>query len=160
MTIVRTSCSRALAYGGNKVCETLRSDSSGETGWFPVDDECTSPNASEPDSASLHKWRLVSLPDMVKPATGGEVTDASIRQDVRGDWGERVQKELTWYPGDPYRKPWSAVGWGEANRGSHNPVELRWRKSERPIGAKKEGNACGAKGLPRRCVYRTERSAD
>ena len=108
----------------------------------------------------LHKWRSASLPDMVKPATGGEETDASIRRDVRGDWGERVQKALTRYPGDPYRDPWPAVGWDKAIRGSHNPVELRWRKSERPIGAKKEGNACGAKGLPRRCVYRTERSAD
>jgi len=119
----------------------------------PVDGEGVSPNASEPVSASLHYWRSASLPDWVKPDTGGEATDRRIRWAARGDWGERMPKELIRYPGDPPRGWWTAVVHGQGRTGSHNRGVLRRRKSDRLVVAEKRGNARGAKGPNRRRVF-------
>lgn len=154
MLIVRSTCSCALACGGNNARETLRSVGSpaGEDGWSPTDGEVASPNASELDSASLHQWRPANLPNVVKPAIDGEATNASIHRAVRGDWRERATTESIWYPGDPLRSPDSAVGAGQKRRGNHNPNDLRRRKSDRLIRAMMRGNARGAKRPDRRRV--------
>ncbi len=153
MLIVRSTCSCASACCGNKARETRRSAlAAGEGGWYPPDNEVASPNASELDSASLHKWRSANLPKRAKPAIGGEATDTSIRRAVRGDWRERATTEHTWYPGEPLRSPVSAVEAGRGARGRHNPRIPRRRQSDRLIVALKRGNARRAKGPDRRRV--------
>ena len=124
----------------------------GEGGWHPPDNEVASPNASEPVSASLHNWRSAILPELVKPAIGGEATNGSIRQAARGDWGERATTEHAWYPGEPPRSPASAVETGRGARGRHNLRILRRRQSDRLVVALKRGNSRGAKGSDRRRV--------
>lgn len=92
MSIVRSTCSRALACGGNKARETVRSAQligAGEDGWSPTDGEVASPNASELDSASLHvKLLMVRLPDMLKPITCEEETNRSTHGVNSGVIGE------------------------------------------------------------------------
>ena len=50
-------------------------------------------NASELDSASLHKVGVAKLPKMLKPETIGEETFARNRWAPRGDWRRRAGKE-------------------------------------------------------------------
>ena len=153
MSIVRSACSCASACGSNEARETWRSALvAGKGGWHPPDNEVASPNASELDSASLHKWRSANLPEVVKPVIGGEATDTSIRRAVRGDWRERATTEHTRYPGEPPRSPASAVEAGRGARGRHNPRILRRRQSDRLIVAWKRGNSRRAKEPDRRCV--------
>ncbi len=124
----------------------------GEGGWNPPDSEVVSPNASEPDTASLHNWRSANLPNMVKPAIGGEATDASIRRAARGDRGERATTEHTRNPGEPLRIHVSAVDTGQGARGRHNPRTPRRRQADWPVVAVKRVNPCRAKGPDRRRV--------
>jgi len=153
MLIVRSTCSCASACGGDKARETWRSASVADKGgWYPPDNEVASPNASEPDSASLRCWRRLSPPRMVKPAIVGEATNASIRRDARGGWGERAMTEHARYPGEPLRSLVSAVGTGQGTQGSHNLRIPRRRQSDRLIVAMKWGNSRGAKGPDLRCV--------
>ena len=153
MLIVRSTCSCASACGGNKARETRRSAvAAGEGGWHPPDSEVASPNASKLDSASLHNWRPANLPDMAKPATGGEATDVCIRRAARGDWSERARTEHTRYPGEPLRSSASAVETERGARGRHNPRILRRRQSDGLIVARKRGKLRGAKGPDRRRV--------
>ena len=153
MLIVRSTCSCAPACGGDKARETRRSAPKvDEGGWYPPDNEVASPNASEPVSASLHHWRAAILPNVVKPAIGGEVTNGSIRQDARGEWGERATTEHARYPGEPLRSPAPAVGTGRGARERHNPCIPRRRQSDRLVVALKRGNSRGAKGPDLRCV--------
>lgn len=154
MLIVRSTCSCASACGGNKARETWRSAPvAGDGGWYPPDSEVVSPNASEPDTASLHhNWRSANLPNMVKPAIGGEATDASIRRAARGDWGERATTEHTRNPGEPLRSPESAVDTGQGARGRHNPRAPRRRQADWPVVAVKRGSSRRAKGPGRRRV--------
>ena len=155
MSIVRSTCSRALACGGNKARETLRSALSigaGEDGWSPADGEVASPNASELDSASLHQWRSANLPKWVKPAIDGEATNKGTHRAARGDWRERATTEGTWYPGDPLRRFDSAVEPEQGARGNYNPNDPRQRKSDRLIGAMMRANPRGAKRPDRRRV--------
>ena len=90
MLIVRSTCSCALACGGDKARETGRSALvSDEGGWHPPDNEVASPNASEPVSASLHHWRSANLPEVVKPA---EVRTAfSVPVAARGEFYDPLQ---------------------------------------------------------------------
>ncbi len=161
MLIVRSTCSCAVACGGNKARETLRSFAiaRGEGGWYPSDGEVASPNASELDSASLRHWRLANLPNMAKPAIGGEATDMCTRRTARGGWRERATKESTRYPGDPFRSLDLAVESGQGHQGNHNLAALRQRKSARFIGALMRGNSRGAKGPDCRCVSTAKRGA-
>ena len=55
--------------------------------------EPMSRNASELDSASLRCVRVAKLPEMLKPAIGGEETFTSCRQTLRGGWRWRVGKD-------------------------------------------------------------------
>ena len=90
MFIVHSTCSCALACGGDKARETGRSALvSDEGGWHPPDNEVASPNASEPVSASLHHWRSANLPEVVKPA---EVRTAfSVPVAARGEFYDPLQ---------------------------------------------------------------------
>jgi hypothetical protein len=47
--------------------------------------EPASRNASELDSASLHKWRVTNPPEWVKSVVNGEVTSKSSHWASRGD---------------------------------------------------------------------------
>lgn len=153
MLIVRSICSCASACGGNKARETRRSAvAAGEGGWYPPDSEVASPNASELDSASLHKWRPANPPKRVKPATDGEVTNVCIHRAARGDWRERAATEHTRYPGEPPRSSASAVETERGARGRHNPRFPRRRQADRFIVARKRGKLRGAKGPDRRRV--------
>jgi len=146
MLIAHSTFSCASACGGNEACETKRStEKVGEGGWSPLDGESASPSESEPDSASLRELMVASLTEMVKPETGGEEMSVSTRRAIRGGWGERVLKDCQGIPGDP---AWRAPVWVHSvqrERGNHNPLFCRARKSERLIVAMRRGNACGAK---------------
>jgi hypothetical protein len=153
MLIVRSTCSCAPACCGDNARETRRPvPVADEGGWYPPDNEVANPNASEPVSASLHHWRAAILPNVVKPAIGGEATNAGIRQDARGDWGERATTEHARHPGEPLRSPVPTVGTGQGTQGSHNLRIPRRRQSGRLIVAVKRGNSRGAKGPDLRCV--------
>lgn len=91
-------------------------------------DELASRNAIELDSASLHNVGVAMLPDMLKPAAVGEETFVCNRRAPRGDWRQRVRTEKSRNLRDP--------------DGLYDPV----RESDVLIVAKKQGNACGAKG--------------
>ena len=105
-------------------------------------DKSESCSASEPDSASLHKWewstfrRWRNLLPMVKQqaqaAIGlpGVIEDGAHREIVLGTW-ETLQGA---------EEP-------QHDAGNHNRIGgLVW-ESEKPIVAMKRGNVCGAKGL-------------
>lgn len=66
------------------------------------DHECVSPNESEPDSASLHQMSVVKLPEMMKPVTCGEEMSICSHRALRGDRGERAQKDVQRNLGDPF----------------------------------------------------------
>lgn len=148
MLIACSTFSCALACAGDQSRETLRSlHQHGERGWFPLDSEDMSPNASELDSASLHHSLAVNLPKVMKPATSEEVTSICTHWAIRGDWRERVSKGWHQVPGEPPRCTGGEVSAVQGVRGINNLVFCRRRKSERPILAEKRGNARGAKRL-------------
>ena len=92
--------------------------------------ERVSRSASEPDSASLCKVRAAKLPDVMKPATGGEARGASNHRALRGGWGRRMGKDQ-WR--NPSRSSGQALGdpagWpmrvGQRSRGIDNPGAAR-----------------------------------
>jgi hypothetical protein len=87
-------------------------------------------NASKPDSASLRKVKAASLPEMVKPATGDEITGAVHGRAFRGSWGQRAGKDSLRKLGDP------AVRERQRNQrsaGIHNRDNGVGRESDRPI---------------------------
>jgi len=148
MLIACSTFSCALACAGDQSRETLRSLLlHGEGGWPPLDNEDVSPNVSELDSASLHQLLAVNLPEMLKPATIEEATSMSTHWAIRGDWRERMSKDWQQVPGEPPRCTIGEESVVQGGRGINNSVFCRRRKSERPIVAKKRGNARGAKGL-------------
>ena len=98
-------------------------------------DELASRNASELDSASLHKVGVAMLPDWLKPAAIGQETFVRSRWAPRGDWRWRVRKEKSRNLRDPSR------------------LHDRARESDVLIVVKKQGNSCGAKGDD--CKYAT-----
>ena len=97
------------------------------------DNEDVSPNKVNSFRPRYTKLPSVNLPDMVKPATDMEEINRCTYQDGRGDWRERTSKEQLWYLGDPSRSNLSEVDKLQGHRGSHNPISLRRRKSERPV---------------------------
>jgi hypothetical protein len=150
MLIACSTFSCALACEGDQSRETLRSLlylMHGEGGWPPPDSEDMSPNVSELDSASLHHPLAVSLPEVLKPVTNEEATSMCTHWAIRGDWRERVSKDWQQVPGEPPRCIGGELSAIQGGRGINNPAFCRRRKSERPIVAKKRGNARGAKGL-------------
>jgi hypothetical protein len=148
MLIACTTFSCALACAGDQSCETLRSlRMHGERGWSPLDSEDMSPSISELDSASLHHTLAVKLPEVLKPVINEEATSMSTHWATRGDWRERVSKDWQQVPGEPPRCIVGEESALQGGRGINNFVFCRRRKSERPIVAKKRGNARGAKGL-------------
>jgi len=148
MLIACSTFSCALACAGDQSRETLRSLLlHGEGGWSPLDNEDVSPNVSELDSASLHQLLAVNLPEMLKPATSEEATSMSTHWAIRGDWRERMSKDWQQVPGEPPRCTVGEESVVQGGRGINNSVFCRRRKSERPIVAKKRGNARGAKRL-------------
>jgi transposase InsO family protein len=107
-----------------------RSDATGEaSGGEPA-----SRSASEPVSTSLHKVKVASLPDVLKPATGGEVTGVSNRRAFRGERGQRAGTERPRNLGDPAQQ-----GVRNARRRTerHNRACGCGRESERLIVARK-----------------------
>jgi hypothetical protein len=148
MLIACSTFSCALACAGDQSRETLRSLLlHGEGGWPPLDNEDVSPNVSELASASLHQLLAVNLPEMLKPATIEEATSMSTHWAIRGDWRERMSKDWQQVPGEPPRCTVGEESVVQGGRGINNSVFCRRRKSERPIVAKKRGNARGAKRL-------------
>jgi len=148
MLIACSTFSCALACAGDQSRETLRSLLlHGEGGWPPLDNEDVSPNVSELASASLHHLLAVNLPEMLKPATSEEATSMSTHWAIRGDWRERMSKDWQQVPGEPPRCTVGEESVVQGGRGINNSVFCRRRKSERPIVAKKRGNARGAKRL-------------
>jgi hypothetical protein len=63
--------------------------------------KAVSPNESEPDSASLHQVSVVKLPETMKPVTCGEEMSICSHRALRGDRGERAQKDVQRNLGDP-----------------------------------------------------------
>ncbi len=148
MLIAHSTFSCASACGNN-VRETLRSwEPHGERGWSPRDNEDVSLSVSELDSASLHLKPLAAkLPNRLKPANNEEVMSKSTHCASRGDWRKRTSKDWLETPGCPLRRNPSRVMDRHKLMETNNRECSRGWESERPIVAKKRGNACGAKGL-------------
>jgi len=147
MLIAHSTFSCATACNGNNARETLRSwFPHGEWGWSPYDNEDVSLSASELDSASLHNPLAAKLPDLPKPANNEVVMSKSTHCASRGDWRKRTSKDCRETPGAPHRRKPSGLMGRHKLMGINNRECSRCRKSERPIVAKKQGNACGAKG--------------
>jgi hypothetical protein len=102
---------------------TERSNPQGEA----RQDEPASRNVTELDSASLRYLGMAKLPEMPKPATIGQETFTSSQWVPRGGWRQRVGKEKSRNLRDPVTSGCS-------------------RESDTLIVARKQGNACGAKG--------------
>ena len=102
-----------------------------------------SSSAREPESASLHQLRVASLPEELKPAKRREATFTSNAGILRGERGQRAGKVRLGRLGDP-------DGWlrEEGSQGRREDISgaLTVGESERPIVARKRGNARGAKG--------------
>ncbi len=148
MLIAHSACSCASACNGNNARETLRSWSChGERGWSPWDNKDVSLSASELDSASLHLPLAAKLPNRLKPANNEVVMSRSTHCASRGDWRKRTSKDWPETPGGPLRRNPSGVMVRHKLMETNNRECSRGWASERPIVAKKQGNACGAKGL-------------
>lgn len=158
MLIAHSTFSCASACNDNSARETLRSCIlHGEWGWFPHDNEDVSLSASELDSASLHKSLAAKLPDLPKPVNNEEEMSNRTHCATRGDWRKRMSKDCREVPGDPLRCNPSGLMVSTTLGGINNRKCSRGWKSERPILAMKQGNACGAKGLYRSHVLIKER---
>ena len=100
-------------------------------------------SASEPESASLHQVRVASLPEKRKPAIRREETFASNVGTLRGERGQRAGKVRLGRLGEPGRRLRAE---GDKERGEDKSCAPAVGESERPIVARKRGNARGAKG--------------
>jgi hypothetical protein len=148
----------------------------GRTGDRPPGRRTCEPNASEPDSTSLRLLVVTSLPKMAKSEASGEAMSASTHWTTRGDWGGRVRtdraencetrcresdrrercRRRAMAPSSRVRRKGrkrkcesttpSHDGGRQRARGIHNPGCGCSRESDRPIVARKRGNARGAKG--------------
>jgi hypothetical protein len=105
--------------------------------------EHVSRNESEPDSASIGKRRWPVRPTWMKPdKTDREATGVCSDSDLPGWLGTARVDRLAEEPGRPCR-----VGANATNAPrKYITVARPGRESERPILAKKRGNARGAKG--------------
>jgi hypothetical protein len=105
--------------------------------------EPVSRSASEPESASLRKARVASLPEKLKPAIRREGTFISNVGALRGERGQCAGKVRLGSLGD-------AGGWPREEGAKGRSEDISWAlavgESERPIVAKKRGKARGAKG--------------
>jgi len=151
MLIARSTSSCALAYEGEPITRNIAValelvHSRSERGWNPLDDEDVSLNASELDSASLHKVLVVKLPDWLKPAIDEEATSNGTHRTIRGDWRRRVSKDNHGTPGDPIHGVRRGNPVRQKASGNHNRCRMWHRESERLIVVKKWGNAHGTKG--------------
>jgi len=145
MPIARSAFSRASAWKGDQLRETMRSHG-GEGGWCPPDDERVSPSKANPFRPRYANCRSINLPEMVKSATVGCITCQVSCWIDRGGWGERTLKEQRQVPGDLPRI--TSQEDLSVNNGDWESITIYqpWQKSDRPIVAKKWGNAHGAKG--------------
>jgi len=103
MLIAHSAFSCALAYEGKPITRNkavaFRNGCS-ERGWYPLDDEGASLNASE--LASLVTQLLAVKPSWWwKSDIDGEAMSRSTHRANRGDWRRRVSKEYHGTPGDP-----------------------------------------------------------
>ena len=98
---------------------------------------------SEPDSASLRLVRSANLSKKPKPKIRREGTFTCNGGDLRGSWGQLAGKVGLGRLGDPCHR----LG---QHRGKRRAESIRRAlgpgESERPIVARKRGNARGAKG--------------
>ena len=130
MPTERRACREADSAGSN--CGV-------EAPWI----EPASRSASKPDSASLSLVRSANLSEKPKPKIRREATFTSSGGDLRGGWGQRTGTVWLGRLGDPGR--WLRQKRSEACAESIRRT-LGVGESERPIVAKKRGNARGAKG--------------
>jgi hypothetical protein len=99
--------------------------------------EHASRNASEPDSASLGRMRVASEPTRMKPDTGGEATGKHLPGSPGWLGAARVERSVE-EPGRPCR-----VG---AKATNERREDITGAAALKGVGAKKRGNARGAKG--------------
>lgn len=145
MLIARSTFSCALAWNGDRPCETLRS-LCGEEGWPPTDSERVSPSKANPFRPRYAYYQSANLPGMVKPAMERRTTCHRSFWIDRGGWGERALKDHRHVLGDlPQTTFQTNMNVYNGERESITVYQL-WQKSERPVVAEKRGNACGAKG--------------
>jgi hypothetical protein len=161
MLIAHSTFSFASACEGNRSRETLRSweTSHGEGGWYLPENENASPAQANPFRPRYTYLVVVNLPELVKPANYGEAMSTCTHSAARGDRGGRVLKDYRQVPGDPHRCSKTEVVDLQSHWGINNPLNFRLRESERPIVAKKRGNARGAKGPYFSRVSNEERGA-
>lgn len=159
MLITHSTFSFASACEGNRSRETLRlwCVCHGKEGWSLSENEDLSPAQANPLRPRYTHLVVVNQPDLVKPVTYGEEMSASTHRATRGDWGGRESKDCRYVPGDPLRCIETEVVKVQSHWGNNNSMNCRMRESERPIVAKKRGNACGAKGPYFSCVSNEER---
>src|SRR5919108_4866093 len=105
--------------------------------------EPVSRSGSEPESASLNQSRVARLPEGLKPAIQCEETFASNAGALRGERGQRAGKVELGRLGDPCRQLREERS--EMHSESISCALTVW-ESERPVVAKRRGNARGAKG--------------
>src|SRR5213592_3269380 len=109
---------------------------------YPACSEADSRSASKPESASLRKVRTANLSEMPKPAIRREEIFASSGGVLRGRRGQRAGKAGLGRLGDPGHRHRAA----RCESGSKSiSCRLEAGKSERPVVARKRGNARGAK---------------
>ena len=123
-------------------CREADSDGSNpgaEAPWI----EPVSRSASEPETASLHKVRTANPSDVPKPETRREEIFTNSGGVLRGERGQRAGKVRLGRLGDPCHQPREERG--ETYAESIRRV-LGVGESERPVVARKRGNARGAKG--------------
>jgi len=126
-------------YPACREADSGGSNSGVEAPWI----EPASRSASEPETASLHKMRTATPPEMLKPETRREAMFTGSGGVLRGERGQRAGKVGLGRLGGPRRRP-------RVERGKASTESIRCvpgvGESERPVVARKRGNACGAKG--------------
>ena len=190
MVIAHLTRSCGSLREGNRAGRAIRSLCQGALGRkgdsLPGRRRCE-PNASEPDSASLHQPVATNLHREVKSDTSGVEMSANTHWATQGGWGGRVPTDRaeTWEtrcgesvcregikrcamaPNSRARRKGrkrkcesttpDARGRWKRARGIHNPECGCSRESDRPIVAMKRGNARGAKGPSFSHVFVKER---
>jgi hypothetical protein len=126
-------------YPACREADSDGSNSGVEAPWI----EPASRSASEPDSASLHKVRTARLPKKLKPDTRREEIFTNSGGVLRGERGQRVGKVRLGRLGDPCRRFRKVRDEACAKSIRRAPGV---GESERPVVARKRGNARGAKG--------------
>ena len=185
--LTRSCGSRREGNRAGRATRSLRHRAQGRRGdSLPGRRRCE-PNASEPDSASIHQAVATNLHTEVKSDTSGVAMSRRTHWAIRGGWGGHVPTDRaeTWETrgGKSVRRaaikrcamaPSSRVrrkgrkrkcestalevrGRRQRVRGIHNPERGYSRESDRPIVAMKRGNARGAKGPSFSHVFVKER---